>query len=162
MAEITVQDLEDHDIRHAAIHECAHAIIARHYGLKAFPVIWHNPNGSLEGDKFWRGQTHHEPGSALRSRRIAIAGLMAEEMSNYDSTDEFDEICICASIEPDSIDDYEGCEWSPSDWDAAKGWTEHDAHAVYMILKRNWQALIEEAGKLIAAAKDSGIAVSNG
>ena len=73
------------DRRRAAIHEAAHLIMARRYGLKAWGKISrpYGANVEIAGQwaKTWVGQAHMidvQTLSPLRRLRIAIAGFIAE------------------------------------------------------------------------------------
>lgn len=142
---MTVQEIEHTDRRRSAIHECGHIIVARHYGLQASATIWrHYPDNPIE-ERFWCGSTRYQrPLTSRHSRRIAIAGVVAELMDGlYDEEWELEEALA---------NSYYCDPWSASDFEGAQGWTGKDFHAVYMILRRNWSRLNKEAESLIAEA----------
>ncbi len=67
------------DLEQVAYHEAAHATVARHFGLSAWPVIWPNPS-SLEWkrERLWRGQCYIDPHpSGREASMIALAGELA-------------------------------------------------------------------------------------
>jgi hypothetical protein len=75
------------ELRNAAIHEAAHAVIARHLGHIATPEIHRTPDPT-DSDKIWIGSTtlYSKVGS-YDDRLISLAGLIAEEVSTCPDID---------------------------------------------------------------------------
>ena len=164
MPENTKQIFEANDLRKSAIHECGHACVTRHYGMGGSPAIWRNDNDNFMDEMLWFATTIYDGAAItpLRLRRVAIAGIMAEEISNFEVPSDCDEQTLAVTLESsfgEYFDDSEGC--SKSDWEGARGWTSGDLHAVYVILMRKWRSLLEEAEALIEVASKSGSAISN-
>lgn len=164
MIQMTKQDIEAHDLRKAAIHECGHACVTRHYGMGGSPALWRNDNDNYSVEKLWLGTTHYEEfaSTPLRLRRVCIAGFLAEEISQFDSLTDCEESTLAECLESsigECFDDSDG--WSRSDWEGAWGWTGVDLHVVFVILMRNWKYLLEEVEMLVDVASKSGSAISN-
>lgn len=141
--------------RKSAIHECGHAIVARHYGESAYPAIWPNLGPNRENEKLWLGRVIVSIAGATRvqRRRIHLAGVVAEYMDHSDASSDLDD--LVAEVEGIFYLDYADCwehsdGWSFSDWNGARGWRERDIQAVVKILFGNWALLEREAEELIS------------
>jgi len=146
------KEIDAFDIRNAAVHECAHVLVAEHYGTTAYPVIWKNSTLNHDFEKKWIGQTYFsgKRPTKINFRRISIAGYLAERMDKYDSpTDihifEIEDLFECSFGE--TFEESDG--WSQSDWDLAHGYTLKDIHATHAILSNNWEKLIKNVNLLI-------------
>lgn len=142
---MNLHDLESSDQRKAAIHECAHALVARHYGVRATPSIWHTETNDPITEKAWGGrvQFHGHFQTFRRSRRVAIAGYLAELMdAPHENADELENRMM------DTFVWGEDDGWSASDIAMAQGWTSADFRAVHSILKRKWKTLLQEMDEL--------------
>ncbi|WP_306599174.1 hypothetical protein [Geothrix sp. 21YS21S-2] len=152
----TLAELETHDMRKSAIHESGHALVARHYGIPAEPLIFRNAEVSdpLEF-KTWLGTTRLNDTniSPLRKRRVGLAGVAAEFLAGT-HTGELDLMSFIQDSYGDSVETSDG--WSRTDWESAEGWTETDLHAVFMILTRRWEWLLLEVNSLIAYPDSDG------
>lgn len=160
---MTIEEIEAHDLRKAAVHECGHAYVTRHYGMGGEPSIWRSPGKNTDFEKVWIGSTRYQGiyRTPLRDRRIALAGIVAEDIDSHDSLDDFSEEGLAEYLELFMGEEYEDSEgWSRTDWEGAQGWTSRDLHAVCVILMRNWTALLEEAEQLISDGIKDGVATS--
>ena len=82
----------------------------------------------------------------MRNRRIAIAGFIAIQMDCEGSPEESDAATLSGSLEDWLGDEWGGSEeMTRSEWDLLVSCNYRDVHSVYMILKRNWKALLKEA-----------------
>ncbi len=156
---MSAQEQEAFFLRKIAIHECGHAYVASHYGMGGYPSIWRNTGDNRNDENLWLGTTRYigTELTPLRHRRLAIAGIFAEYIDSADPSEEIYESEL-ENILYESLDeDFDPSgEWSRLDWEGAQGWTKQDVHAVYMILTRNWKALVEEAEMLMAKASENG------
>jgi hypothetical protein len=145
-------DEEAHCRRGAAIHECGHALVARHYGMDAHPFIWPNTGDNRAKEKLWLGRCVYGciGLTSLRDRHICLAGIVADNMAEGESLDDVDEYDLreilrdAMAVGPDETDGL-----SRSDWEGVQGWTLRDLRSVQRILKRGWKPLLEEADLLI-------------
>jgi len=158
MTAMTMQEQETYFLRKAALHECGHALVIRHFGLEGLPMIWRNTSDNLDEEKLWLGRTicNFRRPSALRLRRIAIAGLLAEYIDKIGSTTGCDGLYLDGLLTESFDENYDELGvWSKTDWDGAQGWTSQDVFAVVRILKRNWKLLLGEANRLMSDAVEA-------
>ena len=147
-------------MRNAAIHECGHVLVCSHYGIWATPSIWRSHTNNLDLEKIWIGNTRYNVSStsSLRNRRIAIAGLIAEEIDSVGAPIECFEFNLAVNLEVSYGANYEDSDgWSRTDWEGAQGWTAYDVHSVYMILMHNWKTLLAEVEALVKDAVEHDI-----
>jgi len=143
---MTPQEIEVRDMRKVAIHEMGHTVVARHYGMVALPIITPTITTNPLEERTWVGSTGYDTThmTSLRRRRCAIAGMVAEFMDKPNVSK--------WALEEALESSYYNEEWSPSDLEAAEGWSSADFRAVYSILKRNWAAIEKGAASLVRKA----------
>jgi len=145
-------DEEAYYRRNVAIHECGHALVARHYGMKAHPFIWPNTGDNRAKECLWLGRCIFGciGLSPLRVRHICLAGIVAYHLAINESLDDIDEYDLrdilrdAMAVGPDETNGL-----SLSDWEGVQGWTLRDLRSVQTILKRGWKTLLEETDLLI-------------
>ena len=159
MTAMSIQEQDAYFLRQAVIHSCGRAFVSRHFGMNGSPSIWRNTGDNLAEEKLWLSSMTYEGwnGTLLRDRRIAIAGFIAVEMDCEGSPEE-----SCVESLSGSLGDWLGDEWGGSDemsrseWDILVSCKDRDIHSVYMVLKRNWKALLAEAEFLMVEAVEHG------
>lgn len=72
------------DKQNVALHEAAHWLIARNYGLRAKASIWRNASGD-GNEKAWLGAVQRQSTTSFRTAVIGWAGMIAErEIHHFD------------------------------------------------------------------------------
>lgn len=97
MTPMTVEEIDNHDKRVAAVHEAGHLTVAVVSGCRA--SAWIGPSGTLDpfAEKLWIGQTQHRPPRTANDAALGVAGAVAEIM-DVDALDPSD---IAILIESD-------------------------------------------------------------
>ena len=126
------------DLRRVCIHECAHEVVARHFGAACAVAITPNPNGSIE-EQFYTGQL--EIFAKLpkpQTRLICLAGSIAEQVDRD------------PSVKADDLADWlenGTLELSPTDAVGAGAYKLRDVRRCISLVKKLWPA-IETAARL--------------
>jgi hypothetical protein len=130
----------DHDLRTAAVHESAHYIIAKHFGVRArvslVPRMNPQPGDKLVAGRLWF--TTPVIGKQAQAAQIALAGALAEALLADDDLD--------LLYSPGWI---EGL--SPTDAAFAGEWTHTSASACLELLRKRWPAVLKQADYQVRA-----------
>jgi hypothetical protein len=133
------------DLFTICLHEAAHAVVARKFGLMAQCEVVANPEGSLFGMKFYSGSTKVFDDATLHmSRLIGLAGTAAEFMESCGERVQLDEIAEGLYFRLQSGD------FSLSDGDARMvgAFELHDVAEVISILHRSWSEILADIDEL--------------
>jgi hypothetical protein len=126
----------------AALHEEAHAAVARHYHREVRSLGVYRTGRDLQEHKAWAGHIEVDLGRRpYVRRRIGIAGALAEAFERGEGTDEVDL-------------GYELTTASESDVRMAGDWNYLDQERVTEILQRHWGEILRVAN-LMAETADS-------
>ena len=145
MSKIMDQESNAVDLRDAIIHELGHVFICSHFGIRTKLEIERNTTPG-PGRRAWIGHVIYDERklTRLQRRQIAIAGLIAEQMGDFDHPKECNEAVLVQFM-----NDYwtevwhESSIWSKWDWEDATGWTRDDVHFVYETLISEWDELLK-------------------
>lgn len=141
-AKLTPQQVNDWELRAAAIHEAAHAVIARHFGYEASAQVFATPDPGPD-DKSWTGRTmfYQETAGRRDSRLIALAGTVAEQI---DDDPDLEALDIADWLEAGVI------ELSATDARMAGDHAVEDMEEAVMLVRHLWEEIEAEA-ELLAA-----------
>ena len=132
-----VASARQHDLRLACIHEHAHAAVAGHFGIVGRVTIFENPDGSLDGEKFFGGNFQlYAGGDAHQHRMIGLAGTVAENVDRD------------PGIEAWEIQEYldlHVIELSATDAELAGDYAEGDVEECLALVRQWWSGIAQEA-----------------
>jgi predicted DNA-binding transcriptional regulator AlpA len=133
-----LDSLEQLDLMRAAIHECSHAAVVRHFGGLAMPRVFRNVDRSSE-DMHWGGNCDYQFSGKLSNKKlrmIGIAGIIGEILFIDREQDEIG--ALVTTIDTLSA----GYTVSESDRAISKGVTEGEIITAIRLIK-NLRADIE-------------------
>jgi len=140
----TLRRTSRRDLVKSALHEVAHATVARAYGGRADALVWPNP-GAWENpleEKFWVGRCFH---TKLEGQPLRLLGL-AGELAGYLYDDP--EVPVGEAyffLEDD--------EHSDTDAEARDGYTWEDVEAALDLLRAQWPEIRREAAAMVWDAR---------
>ncbi len=131
----------EHDLRGVAIHEAAHAVIARRLGLGATPLVFPSMTSDPLEEKLFIGKTCHQRGDGYQTKMIALAGIVAEAC---DGESDVDGMNLMDWMESDVF------AISATDAAGAGKYTEGDLDHCIGLVREAWAQIETEAEQLAA------------
>jgi hypothetical protein len=124
------------DLWLAALHEHAHAVVARHFGVLGYVRLVPNPRGGLE-EKYFGGSYHSivKP-RGFAKRMICLAGIVAELIETEPQIEPYEAFELLS-------DGY--IEMSKMDADCAGSFTMKDVEESYRLVQSLWDEIRLEA-----------------
>ena len=139
-------DYDRHDLRRACLHEGAHCIVARYFGIQAHAHV--EPTGTDDpmNYKAWVGRTSlFMIADACQRRLIGLAGTVAEELDcnpNADAIDLFD------SLESGTI------FLSDTDSNLVGPYTDDDVAQCMALVRELWHLILNECELMMNQARE--------
>lgn len=145
--------LSAHDLERASCHEAAHAVVAEHVGINAFPKVWPRSDAG-PGERLWGGRCRLYPAPTdEQATMIALAG----------------ELAIVVLRDPETTADEAwdyletgAVELSSSDCSAAGEYRLTDVKQGLALVRGSWPEIQDLAKELREAAGESTDATTSG